>query len=70
MKISMIMKCLTYKNVGFALLTVFGLGQGLAAEKTLPEKDKKQMLEELNEALKTYVRHAARRMWFSIRRRV
>ncbi len=37
MKISMIMKCLTYKNVGFALLTVFGLGQGLAAEKTLPD---------------------------------
>ena len=37
MQKSMFMKCLSSKNIGFVLLAVFGLGQIIAAEKSLPD---------------------------------
>jgi len=37
MQKSMFMKCLTYRNITFALLAALGLGQATAAEKSLPD---------------------------------
>ena len=37
MQKSMFMKCLTYRSITFALLAALGLGQAMAAEKSLPD---------------------------------
>src|SRR5438105_15473127 len=37
MKMNLFMKSINYKNIGFAMLAAFGMGQAIAAEKTLPD---------------------------------
>src|SRR5205823_426815 len=49
MQKSIFMKCLTYKNVGFALMTAFGLTNMRAAEKALPEDGKDSKKADTNE---------------------